>query len=156
EIPSGLHLLQNVFRLLAGFFNSLCIDFPIRTRQRRLDQNMPYVHLLGNAVILTTLVVIGLQFVVCNGGLGLDLGIVDQHVADLTLLRYGVVISSLIAVVKALQFGLSWVNLLQQIVLAKYRVIELYFGVLLLKFATYFSICDQHAAGDQGAQLIKE
>src|SRR5262249_23619155 len=102
EIPSGLHLFQNVFRLLVGFFHSLWIDFSIRPGQWGFDQNMPHVHLLGNAVILTTLVVIGLKFVVCNNGLRLDLAIIDQHVPDLALLRYGVVISSLVAIVKGL------------------------------------------------------
>src|SRR5205823_4583026 len=55
EISTSFDLLQNVFSFSARGVERLGINFSVRTRERRLDQNMPHVHLLGHAVLLAML-----------------------------------------------------------------------------------------------------
>ena len=149
-------MLQDIFRLLACLFQAFGIDFPIRPGQRRLDQNVPHIHLLRYAVVFAVLVVIGLKLVMTNRGLRLDPCVVDDYVPDLPLLWYGIVVGSLVAIVEGFQLGLSRVNLLQQIILAQHGVIELYFRVFLFKLAPDLRIRDQHAAGDQVTQFVEQ
>src|SRR2546423_7937705 len=63
EIAASFHLLQHILRFGAGSIDSFRINFPIRSRQRSLYQNMADVPLLRDEVLIPVLVVIALQLV---------------------------------------------------------------------------------------------
>src|SRR5258708_39519250 len=66
KIPSCLQLLQYVVGFGARLIHRFLIDFAIRSWQRFLDQNLPDIDLLGDAIFFAMLLVVALQILLCN------------------------------------------------------------------------------------------
>ena len=156
EIAARLHLFQNIFGLRAGVSDALFIFFATRCRKRRLDQNVADFDLFGCAVLFAMLIVIGLQILVADGCRGRQFGAIDDNVFDLPLFRNGVVIGRLVAVVESLEFLVGGMQFFENVGARDHGIVKLYFGVAAIEFRSNFSVTNESAAGDQGAQLVDD
>ena len=117
---------------------------------------MADVHLLGHAIVVAVLVVVGLQVFVRDADSRFDLCAVEHDIPDFALFRNRVVVGRLVALVEGLQLGFIGIDLLQQIIFPENGVVELDLGVLLGKFLAHIIVRDQRAACDQVAKLIQQ
>src|ERR1700746_1304192 len=86
------------------FSDALLIHFAVGSRQRRLDQDMADLNLLGHAVLLAMLIVVGSQIVRSFLDVGRSLAVFDDRVLYFSLFWNRVRVTRLVALVKRFQF----------------------------------------------------
>src|ERR1700732_486951 len=129
------------------------IHLSIRPRQRSLDQNMAHLNLFRRAVLVPTLLVVSLQLITTHLNSTLELVKIHGRIFDLALLRNGVGVGVLMALVECFEFGVGGVKSLAQVVLLEHGVVKLDLAVLLDELLANLRIADAGAARDQGLQL---
>src|SRR5581483_9025354 len=156
EISARFQLLGNVFGFLFGSVNRLLVYLAVRRRGWSFYQDMADVHLFGAAVVVLMIAVVPLNI----GGTDLYLagyfGTVNQDVANLPLLRDGVGVHLLVAVVIGLELGFSRMNAFLDLISAKNSIFKLHLGVLFIKLPLNVGIRNRHRAGDQGFKLAHQ
>src|SRR3979490_150099 len=98
---------------------ALFIHFAVGSRQRRLDQNVADLHLFRRAVLVPMLIVISLQFLMADLNTALELVEIHDRLFNLALLRNGIGVGVLVALVERLEFGIGGMKSLAQVVLLK-------------------------------------
>ena len=86
------------------------IHLPITSRERLLDQNLPDINLSRNAVIVAALIIVILQVLWRNLGLGEQPGVIDHYVFKLTLFGNRIDIRLLVAIVIGPKFSIGWLD----------------------------------------------
>ena len=156
KLPPAFSCLRTSSAFLRASSTPFGVDFPVGTRQRSLDQNVAYVDLLGQAILVTMLIVVGLQVFARHVDAGFDLRGIQHDILDLAFLRNRVVVGRLVALVEGLQLSVGRLDLFHQVIFAEDGVLELDLGVLLLKLPAHITIGDQRAAGDQVTKLVQQ
>src|SRR5208282_781506 len=133
KLCSRLDLLEDIFCALLGLRHALLIHFPVRSWQRRLNQNVTDLRLLGHTILIAVLVVINLQVVVRDLYPILDFGEVDHGVLHLALLRNRICVIFLVAVVESFQLLRRGMKALLDIVLLQNGILKLYLGILFVE-----------------------
>ena len=114
---------------------------------------MADLHLLRPPILVTVLIVVGLQFLARDPRLRFDLGGVNQHILHPALFRNRVVIRGLVALVEGLQLGVGGMNSFADLILLEDGIFKLYFSIAAFKFLADVGVGGARAAGDQIAQL---
>src|SRR3954451_23836502 len=133
EVRPALHLLQQVFGTALCFCRAFLVNLAVRSRKRCLDQDMADLYLLGHAVLITMLIVVGSQVVLCHLKASFQLVGIDQCILYLALLGNGVGVRGLVALVISLQLRVGWMQVLLDLILLQHSVLKLDLRVLLYK-----------------------
>ena len=156
EIGSALHLLEQILSAALRFGDALIVNLAVRTRKRRLDQDVADLDLLGYAVLIPMLIVVDSQIIGCDLNAGFGFSSLDKCVFDLALLGNRVGVALLMAIVIGRQFHVGGMQPLFDVFLLQDGVVELDLGVLLDELVVNLCFTNACAAGNQGLQFGQE
>src|SRR4029077_2346957 len=156
KLRAGLQLLKQIFGAMLRIGHAFLVYFAAGPCQRSLNQDMAYLGLLIDAVLVPVLVVISLEIGVRDLDSALNLAEIHDGILDLPFFRDGIVVLRLVTLVERLQFSIRRMQALAQIILFYGGVFELHLAIFFDELLVNLVVTHRSAAGDQRSQLLEE
>ena len=106
KLRASLQLLKQIFGAMLRIGHAFLVYFAAGPGQRSLNQDVAYLGLLIDAVLVPVLVVISLEIAVRDLDSALNLAEIYGCILDLPFFRDGIVVLRLVTLVERLQFSI--------------------------------------------------